>query len=139
MACISQESDRLSIIEPSRRGMEIASQIVKTMDTYNKNPDTIYSVKKQIIRELLDLDTVPKFIVQTNPLEHSTVANDCFIDVFGWAEPQTKVVVNGRRLALSDDGLFMENVHLSRDNTIVVEAEHKKGKKIIVRSFEVLY
>jgi len=132
-------SDRLSIIEPSRRGMEIASQIVKTMDTYNKNPDTIYSVKKQIIRELLDLDTVPKFIVQTNPLEHSTVANDCFIDVFGWAEPQTKVVVNGRRLALSDDGLFMENVHLSRDNTIVVEAEHKKGKKIIVRSFEVLY
>ena len=132
-------SDRLSIIEPSRRGIEIASQIVKTMDTYNKNPDTIYSVKKQIIRELLDLETVPKLIVQTNPLEHSTVANDCIIDVFGWAEPQTKVIVNGRRLALSDDGLFMENVHLSPDNTIMVEAEHKKGKKNIVRSFEVLY
>ena len=132
-------SERLSIIEPSRRGKEIASQIVKTMDTYNKNPDTIYSVKKQIIRELLDLDTVPKFIVQTNPLEHSAVANDCIIDVFGWAEPQTKVVINGRRLSIADDGLFMENVHLSRDNTIVVEAEHKEGKKTIVRSFEVLY
>ncbi len=132
-------SERLSIIEPSRRGIEIASQIVKTMDSYNKNPEAIYSVKKQIIRELLDLDKVPQILVQTNPLDHSTVANDGIIDVFGWAEPQTKIVINGRHLELSDDGLFMENVYLSRDKTIVVEAEHKKGKKIIVRSFEVLY
>ncbi len=119
--------------------MEIVSQVVKTMDTYNKNPDTLYNVKKQIINELLDLDITPQILVQTNPLEHSTVANDSAIDVFGWAEPETKVVINGRRLSLSDDGLFMENVHLSRDNTIVVEAEHKRGKKNIVRSFEVLY
>ena len=131
--------ERLSIIEPSRRGVEIASQVVKTLDIYDKNPDKLYNIKKQIIDELLDLDTTPKIIVQTNPIEHSTVANDCAIDVFGWAEPGTKVVVNGRNLPLSDDGLFMENVSLSRDYTIVLEAEHEKGKKTIVRSFEVLY
>jgi hypothetical protein len=130
---------RLSIIEPSRRSIEIASRVVKTMDTYSKNPGTLYDVKKQIINELLDLDITPRIIVQTNPPEHSTVANDCAIDVFGWAEPGTKVIVNGRSLPLSDDGLFMENVGLSRDNKIVVEAEHEKGKKKIVRFFEVLY
>ena len=131
--------ERLSIIEPSRRGIEIASQVVKTLDIYDKNPDKLYNVKKQIIDELLDLDTTPKIIVQTNPIEHSTVANDCAIDIFGWAEPATKVVVNGRNLPLSDDGLFMENVSLSRDHKIVLEAEHERGKKTIVRSFEVLY
>ena len=131
--------ERLSIIEPSRRGVEIASQVVKTMDNYNNNPDVLYDVKRQIINELLDLDIAPKIIVQTNPLEHSTVANDCAIDVFGWAQPGTKVVVNGRSLPLSDDGFFMENVSLSRDDTIVVEAKHEKGKKKIVRSFDVLY
>lgn len=131
--------ERLSIIKPSRRGVEIASQVVKTMNTYNKNPDTFYTVKKQIISELLDLDKAPKLIVQTNPLEHTTVANDCAIDLYGWAEPGTRIVVNGRELPVSEDGLFMENVRLSRDNTIVIEAEHKKGKKTIVRSFEVLY
>ena len=130
---------RMSIIEPSRRSIEIASQVVKTMDTYTKNPDTLYDVKKQIIDELLDLDAAPKIIVQTNPMEHSTVANDCAIDVFGWTQPGTKVTVNGRTLPLSDDGLFMENVSLSREHTIVVEAEHEKGKKRIVRSFDVLY
>jgi hypothetical protein len=130
---------RLSIIEASRRGMEIASQVVKSMDNYTKNPVTLYSVKKQIINELLDLDKAPQIIVQTNPLEHSTVANDCAIDVFGWAEPGTRIVVNGRKLSLLDDGLFMENVHLSHEKTIIVEAEHKNGKKNIVRSFEVLY
>jgi len=129
----------LSMIEASRRPVEIASQVVKTINTYNKNPDTLYTVKKQIISELLDLDAAPQLIVQTNPLEHATVANDCAIDVFGWAEPETKVVINGRESPISPDGLFMENVRLSRDNTIVVEAEHKKGKKTLVRSFEVLY
>ena len=72
-------------------------------------------------------------------LEHATVGNDCAIDLYGWAEPGTRIVVHGRKLPVSEDGLFMENVRLSRDNTIVVEAEHKKGKKTIVRSFEVLY
>jgi pyrimidine operon attenuation protein/uracil phosphoribosyltransferase len=59
--------------------------------------------------------------------------------VFGWVEPQTKIVVNGRELPVASDGLFMENISLSPDNTIVVEAENKKGKKTVVRSFEVLY
>ncbi len=131
--------ERLSIIEPSRRPVEIASRIVKTMDTYNKDPGTLYDVKKQIINELLDLDIAPRILVQTNPLEHSTVANDCAIDVFGWAESETKVIVNRRELPVSSDGLFMENVNLSRDHKIIVEAEHEKGKKTIVRSFEVLY
>ena len=130
---------RLSIIEPSRRGVEIASQVVKTMDAYTKNPVTLYKVKKQIIDEILDLDKTPRIIVQTNPLEHSIVANDCAIDVFGWAESGTEIVVNGRKLFLADDGLFMENVSLSRDQTIVVQAKNKKGQKTIVRSFKVLY
>ena len=95
--------------------------------------------KKQVIDELLDLDRSPKLIVQTNPMEHSAVANDCAIDLHGWAEPGTKIRVNGRELPVSQDGLFIENVSLSRDHTIVVEAEHEKGRKKIVRSFEVLY
>lgn len=132
-------SKRLSIIEPSRRGVEIASQVVKTMSTYSKDPYILYAAKRQIINELLDLDRAPKLIVQTNPLEHATVGNDCAIDLYGWAEPGTRIIVHGRELPVSEDGLFMENVRLSRDNTIIIEAEHKKGKKTLVRSFEVLY
>jgi hypothetical protein len=132
-------SERLSIIDPSRRGVEIASQVVKTMSEYSKDPNVLYAAKRQIVNELLDLDRAPKLIVQTNPLEHSKVANDCAIDLHGWAEPGTKIIVHNRELPVAEDGLFMENVRLSRDNTIVVEAEHEKGKKTIVRSFEVLY
>jgi len=131
--------EQLSMIEPSRRPVEIASQVVKTINDYNRNPDALYAAKKQIINELLDLDKAPRLIVQTEPLEYSTVANDCSISVFGWAEPETKVIINGQKIPLWPEGLFMENVHLSRDNTIVIEAEHKESKKTVVRSFEVLY
>jgi len=133
-------SERLStMIEPSRRPIEIASQAVKTMSQYCKDPNILYCAKRQVIEELLDLDKSPRLIVQTNPIEHAIVANDCAIDVFGWAEPGTKIVVNGRKSPVSSDGLFMESVSLSKDKTIVVKAENEKGKKTIVRSFEVMY
>lgn len=132
-------SERLSIIDPSLRGVEIASQVVMTMSDYNKEPQALYAAKKQIIDELLALDRAPGLLVQTTPLEHSVVANDCMIDLYGWAEPGTRITVGGRELPVSPDGLFMENVRLSRENTVVVEAELGTGKKTVVRSFGVLY
>jgi hypothetical protein len=133
-------SERLSkMIEPSRRGTEIASQVVRTMSEYSKDPNVLYGAKKRVIEELLDLDKSPRLIVQTNPLEHATIANDCAVDVFGWAEPGTKIVVNNRELPVSSDGLFMENVPLTRDNAIIVKAKNEKGEKTIVRIFEVMY
>jgi hypothetical protein len=133
-------SERLSkIIEPSRRGVEIASQVTMAMSEYSKDPNVLYNAKRQVIEEMLDLDKSPRLIVQTNPLEHTTIANDCAVDVFGWAEPGTKMVVNNRESPVSSDGLFMENVALSRDNMIVVKAKNEKGEKTVIRSFEVMY
>jgi len=133
-------SERLSgMIEPGRRGIEISSRVVKEFHEYDKDPNALYGARKQIIEELLDLDKSPRVIVQTNPLEHSTIANDCAVDVFGWAEPETKIIVNGSELPVAPDGLFMYNVRLSKDNTVVINAEGKNAKKTIVRSFEVLY
>jgi hypothetical protein len=132
-------SERLSMIDPSLRGVEIASQVVMTMSDYNKEPQALYAAKRQIIDELLALDRAPRLLVQTTPLEHSVVANDGMIDLYGWAEPGTKITVGGRELPVSPDGLFMENVRLSRDNTVVVEAELGQSKKTVVRSFGVLY
>lgn len=131
-------SERLSIIDPSRRGVEIASRVVKTMSDYSKDPHTLYAAKKLIIEELLDLDRTPRVLVQTNPPEGQAVGNGCSIDLYGWAEPGTKITVQGTELPVGEDGLFLENVQLSRDNTIVVQAEHEKDKKTITRSFEPL-
>jgi hypothetical protein len=133
-------SERLSkMIEPSRRGTEIASKVVRAMSEYSKDPNVLYHAKKQVIEELLDLDKSPQLIVQTNPLEHTSIANDCAVDVFGWAEPGAKVIVNNRELPVSSDGLFMENIPLTRDSTIIVKAKNEIGEKTIVRFFEVMY
>ena len=80
----------------------------------------------------------PRVIVQTNPREHTAVGSGCAIDLYGWADPGTKITVGGREIPVAADGLFMENVRLSRDNQIVVEAQNDKDTKMIVRSFEVL-
>ena len=133
-------SDRVSeLIEPSRRGMEIATQVVETYTEYSRDPDVLYAARRQAIDEIMDLDRSPRIILQTNPLEHSALANNCAIDVHGWAEPGTKIRVNGQQLPVASDGLFIEQVRPSSEGTIVLEAESSSGSKTIVRKFRLLY
>ena len=138
-AVIETLGDRFSILDPSRRSMEIASRVIQSFGEYDKNPATLYAAKKQIIEEILELEQSPRLIVQTNPIEHTAVAKDNSIDLFGYTEPGTKITVNGSEIPVADDGLFMENVGLTKEIMIVVEAENQKGKKRTIRSFEDLY
>ena len=78
-------------------------------------------------------------IVQTNPMEHSRVASDASLDVHGWAEPGTRITINGMAVPVADDGLFMENVRISRRQTVVVEATGQDAAKRIERQFGTLY
>lgn len=128
-----------TMIEPSRRPVEIATQVVQATHQYSKDPHVLYRAKKQIIEELLALEKSPKLIVQTNPFEQSTIANDCAVDVYGYVELDAKITINGKDSPVLKDGLFVESARLSKDNTIVIEAERKSGKKTIVRTFRVLY
>ncbi|HQH74370.1 MAG TPA: hypothetical protein PK360_20000, partial [bacterium] len=97
---------------------------------------TLTAAKKQVIDELLDSDRTPVVLVQTNPAEGTPVARNCAIDLAGYAEPGTRILVNGSELPVSPEGLFMENVSVSKEFTIIVEAEHPRGKKTILRRFE---
>lgn len=133
-------SDRVAeLIEPSRRGVEIATQVINTYTEYSRDPDILYAAKRQAIEESLDLDRSPRVILQTNPLEHSAIANNCAIDVHGWAEPGTGIKLNGRELPVASDGLFIEQMTPTSEGTIVLEAESKNTRKTIVRKFKLLY
>jgi hypothetical protein len=127
-----------SLLEPARRGVEIATSVVRTADDYSNDPNVLYAAKKQIIDELLGLDQTPRLIVQTTPLEHSRVADGAAIDVYGWAEPGTRITINGAVVPVAEDGLFLENVSLSSRKTITVEAQQQNARKQVVRHFESL-
>lgn len=124
-----------SLIEPPRRSLEIAARVVRTTDDCSNDPNALYEARRQILREILDLDQSPRVIVQTNPIEHSRVANDAAIDVHGWAEPGTRVTINGTDVPVAEDGLFMENVGLSSKQTITVEARNEQASKWTTRRF----
>jgi hypothetical protein len=127
------------LIQPTRRGVEIASQVVRTYADYTTDPAVLYAAKLQAIEATIDLETSPRVILQTNPLEHSAVANDCAIDVYGWAEPGTSIQINGQEAPLAADGLFMSQLPPSREGTIVLEARSDQGRKTLVRKFRLLY
>jgi hypothetical protein len=127
---------RFAWIDPKQRGKEIASNVVMEFAKHTDDPQVLYKAKMEIIRELLDFDKSPMIYVQTNPKVNSSFTDGSSVEVFGWTEPGTKIVVNGKELPVSKQGLFLEQFTMSTNlNFIQVQASNAKGTKEIVREF----
>jgi len=127
---------RFSWIKPEQRGKEIAGQVVQGFADRTNDPEVLNSAKRQLITELLDFGKSPSLYIQTNPLEGSEITSGSSVEVFGWTEPGTKIVVNNTELPVSKQGLFLEQFQLSaKRNTIVVQASGTNGIKRIVRTY----
>ncbi len=129
------------LIDPRRRGVEIASQVVSTYTEFSRSPKILYAAKRQAIEETLALDAPPRVMLQTIPPEHSVVANNNAIDVYGWAEPGTRLKVNGWETTADSDGLFFSRMRPSQTGTgtVTVTAEGSKGRKVIERKFRLQF
>jgi len=127
------------MIEPTRRGQEIASRVVRSYTDFSRDPQILYAARRQAIEETLAMDAAPRLILQTFPPEHSVMARNCAIDVHGWAEPGTRLKINNSKEAVpvADDGSFFARAHPSRTTGIVeFEAENAKGeRKTFTRCF----
>jgi hypothetical protein len=129
---------RFTWIDPKQRGKEISGNVIKGFADYTDDPQVLYKEKMVIIKDLMEFDTSPGLYVQTNPVENSDVTSRSSVEVFGWTEPGTKIIVNGQDLPVSNQGLFVEQFSLSaKGNFIRVQASGKKGSKEIVRHFVV--
>jgi hypothetical protein len=127
---------RFAWIDPKQRGKEIASNVVMDFAEHTDDPQVLYNAKMQIIRELLDFDKSPRIYMQTNPVVNSTLTNHSSIEVFGWTETGTKIVINGKELPVSRQGLFLEQFQLTSDSGFIkVKASNAKGSKEILRYF----
>lgn len=124
-------------LDPRRRGVEIASRVVATYTDFSRDPEALYAARRQAIEETLALSRSPVVVLQTEPPEHSVVANNCAIDICGWAEPGTRLTINRQEATVQPDGLFLAQVQPARDTgTITVEAESAKGRAVLERRFQ---
>jgi hypothetical protein len=129
---------RFSWINPKQGGKEISGNVIKGFAEHSDDPQVLYKSKMELIRELVEFNTTPKIYVQTNPVEKSTMTNHSSVEVYGWTEPGTKIVINGQEIPVSDEGLFLELFQMSgNENRIIVNAKKGNGVKEIVRDFAV--
>ncbi len=129
---------RFSWINPKQRSKEIAGQVIHDFAVRTNDPVVLDGARKQLISELLEFDKSPSLYVQTNPLEGTAMTMGSTVEVFGWTQPGTKIIVNGQELPVSSQGLFVEQFQVNpSDNKIVVQATGPKGAKKIVRAYSV--
>jgi uncharacterized protein len=127
-----------AMIVPNRRSLEIAAQVVRSYSDCEHDAAAFYRARQQVIDELMDLDRSPRVVLQTNPLEHSAVAGDGNLDVHGWAEPGTRIKINGHATSIAADGSFLADARPGRDGLLTVQAENGSGQKTLVRRFKLL-
>jgi Domain of unknown function (DUF4091) len=125
-----------ALIDPRQRGIEIASQVISDYREHTRDPEVLYQARRQAIEEALALEQSPRVLLQTFPLEHSTIVIGCAIDLHGWAEPGTALTANGQSIPVAADGLFLAQIPPSAEGKILLEAQGKSGKKSLVRQFE---
>jgi hypothetical protein len=93
-----------------------------------------------VIEEMMELDRSPRMYVQTNPPVNSGSVKErsYLVEIFGWAEKGTEIIIKGEKVKPDIRGMFLRNVKVSlEENEVIVEANGTEGDKRIVRSFNV--
>ena len=129
---------RFNWIDPQRRGIEITGRVIRSFADRTNNPQDVYNAKLQLIKEIMDFDESPRFYIQTNPPELSSLTTRSSVEVFGWAEPGTEIIINGQEIPVSQHGLFLEQFGLSSEmDFISIRATKGNVSKEIKRLFNV--
>jgi hypothetical protein len=131
---------RFSWIDPKQRGKEIAGRVVKSLSEHADDPRVLYAAKKEILEELMESETSPRIYVQTDPVENSVLTSHSSVAVLGWTESGTEIFINGIKVPVSEQGLFLEQFTMSpEENRIVVQGTNAVGSKEIIREYQIKY
>ena len=130
---------RFSWIDLTQRGKEIISQVITGMKEHSDDPELMAKAKKDAIKEIIDFNTEPRIYVQTNPIEHSKIINRGIVELLGWTEPGNEITVNGTKLPVTADGLFMERYLIFVGGKLQIKVKQGNNEKVITRNFNVTY
>lgn len=132
--------EALEIIDPRRRSVEIASGVISTYTNFSREPETLYAARRQVIEETIDLDRSPRIILQTEPPEYAVIPNNCVVDVHGWAEPGTRLRINGNEATVGSNGVFFARTSVrNRAGKVAIEAENAEGRKVFQRQLRLQF
>jgi hypothetical protein len=124
-------------IDPEQRSKEIITRVVSGMKDHSDDPALLCDAKKEVIHELMDFNTSPRIYVQTNPTEHGTVMNRSVVELIGWVEDGTEIAVNGVKLPVAGNGMFMERYIVYVGDKLEIKATKDRKTKVITRYFNV--
>lgn len=133
-----------SWINPQQRGVELASKVISSMTTFTRDPDVLYTTKKEILQEILDFNTHPKLYVQTYPFANSKVTlGPVLVEITGYAEPGSIVFVNDKDITktnVTKEGVFRIAIEVTPENNkIKITAKQGALSKTIEREYFVAY
>jgi len=129
---------KFSWIDPEQRGKEICGKVVKGFVERSNDPKVFYNARAEVIEELMNFNSSPGVYIQTDPVEGSALTSRSSVEVYGWTEPGTTILLNDKELPVSREGIFLEKIMLTdKQPDIKIKATNVDGSKEIIRRFMV--
>jgi hypothetical protein len=122
------------------RSREICGQLVTSLTDYVVDPETFYSVRRQLAAEIAEIDQKPYILMATDPSSNTQLeTGPATAKVYGFVEKGTRVTINGSEAEVSpEDGSFLQKVRFSWSQPVLrVEAESDGNRKVLQRRFEI--
>jgi hypothetical protein len=126
-------------IKPGQRGVEIASKVIRKTTEFTREPRVLYAAKREALDEILDFRRSPVVYVQTDPLANSKIVfGQILLEINGWAESGTDIIVNDKVVRVNADGEFRNVISLDPNRkTLKVTARKGALSRTILREFDV--
>jgi hypothetical protein len=126
-------------MKPEQRGQEIASKVMRATTEFSRDPEVLYSAKREVRDEILNLRKSPMVYVQTNPMANSKIVfGQILLEINGWTESGTEISINDKPVKIGADGQFRNVISLDPNRTTLkVTAKKGSATRTIVREFDV--
>jgi hypothetical protein len=103
---------------------------------WKRDVNLLYAIRQRTAKEIQEINRSPIVVIKTEPQEGEIISNNKKVKIFGLAEKGTKISINGKSIAIKNDGSFFSETDVSRDKHILIKARLKHKEKIIERFFE---
>ncbi|MDW8080145.1 MAG: DUF4091 domain-containing protein [Thermoguttaceae bacterium] len=129
-----QQGEKAAWFDPCRYPMELARKVVPSIVTFERDPKRIMRVREELAEAIVAARQSPLLLVQTEPSADTVLWDGpVVVELFGLTEPGAEVVVNGRKVALREDGTFQVRLSPSRPAGEVVVQVRKDGQSKTLR------
>jgi len=128
-------------LNPRQRSLEFCKRVVRSLHQYTRDDQVMLNTRQAIAEEIESLQITPLLLVQTSPLEGTSIPyGRRYVNIRGLTTPGATVFIDNQRLDHTRRNGYFDYIKILGDNqsTITIQAGYQGNLRTITRTFKLI-